>query len=256
MKKFNELVRAAKNMPRKTEKELLEFSERIANERRSDVEAIRATYEQNRIERKQEALERALASSGVPVRYVSKTINEFKPLNADLKSARAQAITYVKNFKAIEAKGVGFVFYGAVGTGKSHLACAVLNALKKEYGVTVAYMPVTRLYQRIQDGFNTNKNVFDSIANTDVLVLDEVGANNANEWRESTLFALIDQRTANGKPTIFISNLNPREPDGVPSIEAALGARAFERVMDTCVFIPFTGKSQRKRISSIEEVLK
>lgn len=124
-------------------------------------------------------------------------------------------------------KGASYntLFYGSVGTGKSHLSMSMLQAVN-EYSdpfKKCLFVSTDELMRRIKDSFNnkqspyTEQAMVERLIKTDLLVLDDLGAETgavdtdkgATDYTVRTLNAIINGRM--DKPTIFTTNLSSSE---------------------------------------------
>jgi DNA replication protein DnaC len=132
---------------------------------------------------------------------------------------------------------------GEKGTGKTHLACAVLRAVAQRHGVAGRFWPVIDLldrYRRASDPERATETVDDvdaAMRRVPLLVLDDLGAHRSTEFAEERLFALIDWRYREGQPLVVTSNVGLLE----------LAPRVRSRLADTavCQVVPFTGPDRR-----------
>jgi hypothetical protein len=107
---------------------------------------------------------------------------------------------------------------GAGRSGKTLLACAILNVLTLKYGIETRYCKVSRDFiQAIKDTFNKKNGWGDP--DTDIaakiekdlqtvpfLVLDDFGITKDTEWAFEKFYNLIDTRYEYNRPTILTSN--------------------------------------------------
>lgn len=211
-------------------------------------------------EQRRKAVERALKSSAIPAEYVGKTFDDFK-VTAEKKDERnaetlRQARLYVERFSSIRSEGVGLFFWGPAGTGKSHLACAILQALMPEVdGVYCMTWQVIKAVKSAPFGVDALEPFMD----VSLLVLDEVGVQVGSKYEETILYPLIEHRIAHKLPTIFITNLQPdaKDPsryDGT-TLRQIVGERIWDRMQYRSIFLKTTGESKRKRFDSVDALL-
>jgi DNA replication protein DnaC len=117
-------------------------------------------------------------------------------LSAEERQSLEQAYRNAVNF-AKSPEG-WLVFQGINGCGKTHLAAAVANQLRKE-GKSVLFIVVTDLLDYLRSTFNPESRVtydelFEKIKKTPVLVLDDFGEQSATPWAQEKLYQLINYR--------------------------------------------------------------
>jgi primosomal protein DnaI len=126
----------------------------------------------------------------------------------DRAEALNQIIDYVQltTEQGLQSKGLYLV--GKFGTGKTFLMCYMLYQLAK-VGMTgaIVYMPdfAEDLKGMFQEPHKI-KETIDLLKETDLLVFDDIGAENLNPWlRDHVIGAILNYRM-NRKPTFFTSN--------------------------------------------------
>ena len=136
---------------------------------------------------------------------------------------------------------------GGPGTGKTHLACAIL-ARVIHAGHTGLFLTVSAALRIIRDAFSprgqrSETEALALLTAVDLLVLDEVGVAIGNAaTRRAMLFDVLNERYGEMRPTILIGNLTSAE------LDAYLGERIMERLMDLgSIMVPFTWSSHRRR---------
>jgi DNA replication protein DnaC len=109
-------------------------------------------------------------------------------------------------------------FYGTKGTGKTHLAAAIGNE-RLQRGQPAIFMVVPDLLDHLRATFNptsdtTYDDLFESLRNTALLILDDLGTQSASPWAEEKLFQLINHRYNRRLPTVITMNSETNEVDG------------------------------------------
>ncbi len=170
-----------------------------------------------------------LARAGIPERYRRCRLGNFSTANKNPEVhqllVRAHSISrrYVERFfdsKENRFRETGLIYIGVPGTGKTHLAVAVLAELIERYRVRGRFVDFTALIHQIQSTFDptspeSKHEVLDPIIKTEVLVLDELGAQKPTEWVMDTLYLIMNTRYLQRLPTIFTTNYRLETPSAV-----------------------------------------
>ena len=139
---------------------------------------------------------------------------KFKDIFVDDQN-RVELLKYIKDFMKEYPSKKGIYLYGSFGSGKSYIINAVLNELSnKGHNCISVYYPT--LLRKLKDSFDskdyTYQQVFTELENADVLLIDDIGAENNSEWsRDEILSSLLQSRMDNKRITFFTSNLNIEE---------------------------------------------
>lgn len=167
-------------------------------------------------------------------------------------NAANTCIEYVKQFKKDEpSKRHNLLIMGNPGTGKSHLSVAVARTLR-ECGFLVGFITTGKLLALIKDTYNkesdcTENDIFEDIKKFDLLVLDDLGAEQGNKdefsWSKAKLFEIVNSRL--GKPTIYTTNFNDS------NIAEAVGERVASRIYVKTKFIDMFTDDYRKKLKVI-----
>lgn len=70
-------------------------------------------------------------------RYEGASFASYQPTNPSAEKAKAQCVGYVKNWQTVKNNGVNLMLLGNCGTGKTHLAIAMLKALIEKHHARV-----------------------------------------------------------------------------------------------------------------------
>lgn len=103
------------------------------------------------------------------------------------------------------------VLMGAPGTGKTHLAAAIANH-RLSVGSSVFFAVVPDLLDHLRSAFAPSSEVpynemFETIREVEMLVLDDLGAQNSTAWATEKLFQLINHRYNYRMPTVITTNV-------------------------------------------------
>ena len=99
------------------------------------------------------------------------------------------------------------VLQGEAGTGKSHLAFAMMKYLSEVTKGIAIFINVTDLLMKIKADFSQEEFLVNKIASAKFLVLDDLGMEKDSEWSFSILYNILNKR-AN---TVITTNLTAQE---------------------------------------------
>jgi len=207
--------------------------------------------------------------ANIPPLYQSASVDNFV-LPADNPTARTGLGTvvltvraYVREFPNLNKPGL--LFLGPPGTGKTHLATAALRGLIAR-GFEGMFYDFRNLLDRIRSGYDQtsgtmDKEAYRSALETDVVLLDDLGAHRVTDWVEDTITSIVTWRCNHRKATIITTNLRDPEAgdqrgaglaDDVHSkyfLEERIGMRARSRLFEMCrlVKMPYVEDYRLKR---------
>ena len=164
----------------------------------------------------------------------------------DGKNEKASAVCrrYVEQWEAMKENGTGLLFFGTVGTGKSFLACAIVNGLiDKDVKATVTSFP--RLLNILQSA-RDRQEIIDHLQAYDLLVIDDLGVERDSGYAAEQVYNVIDARYRSEKPLIVTTNLTMDDLEMPQSMQYK---RIYDRILEMCpVRLKLTGDSRRAKI--------
>lgn len=168
--------------------------------------------------------------------YIAKTEQQIKNKQA----MQDYAVNFEDNFK----KGNSVILCGNVGTGKTHLSCAVGNYIIKNLNKTALFLNAIDAFSKIKATYSKKSEIseietLNQFLEIDLLILDEFGVQIGSETEKLILFRIINKRYEYLKPTILITNLSVVE---IKKFEE----RIFDRLKENGILLNFTGESNRK----------
>jgi len=144
----------------------------------------------------------------------------------------ARALNAAKNFVAECQKnphGLGILFTGPVGSGKTYLAASIANELM-EAQLQVLFLVVPDLLDELRASYKTEVNemdLLDTARTIPILILDDLGAHNYTDWTRNRLYSIINYRMNELLPTVITSNLSLDE------MEDYIGVRTTSRIIQS-----------------------
>lgn len=192
-----------------------------------------------------EAREKRAVEAGAKKRFAKAVLSDFEP----------KTIGSCHHF--LSEEGQGLFIHGPAGTGKTHLAVAVMkeamsNKRPDEWSNVAgsAYLPLERfitipwLLMEIRASFKDTAadSEYDLIrrhSSVPLLVLDDLGAEKGSEFAVQTLYLIVDRRYSMMRKTIITSNLS------IGEVAERLGDRIASRITGMCKIIELKGKDRR-----------
>lgn len=149
---------------------------------------------------------------------------------------------YAENFSEMKKNGVGLIFTGGVGSGKTFYAFAIANALIDARQNVLAER-LSNLISRFQTEYKNRLAILREISECDLLVIDDFGAERNTEFAQEAIFDIIDTRCTSCRPMIVTSNLKLDELQNPQDMNYN---RIYSRILERCVPVYVTGKSRRE----------
>jgi DNA replication protein DnaC len=125
------------------------------------------------------------------------------------------------------------LFTGTYGCGKTHLAVAIAHEVLRQ-GQSALFIVVPDLLDHLRATFGPNSETsfderFETVRQTPLLILDDLGSQSATPWAKEKLFQLLNHRYVTQLPTVITTNLRLSE------IEPRLRSRLTDPDLSTVV---------------------
>jgi DNA replication protein DnaC len=139
---------------------------------------------------------------------------------------------------AIEKSPISDIYmHGPTGCGKTHLAVAMVRHIIESGRIVrddgkrrvIIFKNMADLIFEIKQTFGRQKDdgekeFIDKYSAANLLILDDIGAENVGDWSTQVLYLIIEHRYRNMLPTVATSNLQPSE------LEKTHGSRVVSRL--------------------------
>lgn len=152
---------------------------------------------------------------------------------------------YVEKWDDMLKNGIGILFYGPVGTGKTFAASCICNELLQQR-VPVCATSFSRIMNKLQSTFE-KQDVLDKLGRFSLLVLDDLGSERNTSFASEQIFSVVDSRYRSKRPVIITTNLTLAE---IEKPQDLAYSRIYDRVLEMCpIRLCVTGTSRRKGIA-------
>jgi DNA replication protein DnaC len=211
-----------------------------------------------------------LTGARIPRRYEHCELTNYDTDFPGANSSLAEAHFLATNFaKKCDPRGdKGLLVIGKIGTGKTHLAVGIIKELIANRGIACLFYDYRELLKQIQNSYNstvqtTELDVLRPVFETDVLVLDELGAVKPTEWVWDTVSLILNTRYNDNRTTIITTNFDDQPAAGasgsISPVRAAnrgetlgdrIGERMRSRLHEMCRIITLEGADFRQKYRS------
>lgn len=210
-----------------------------------------------------------LAAARIPKRYehceLASYTADFPGAHGSLAFAHLAAAKFAQEYDPRD--GTGLLIIGKIGTGKTHLAVGITKDLILNKGISCLFYDYRELLKEIQNSYNatvqtTELDVLRPVFETDVLVLDELGAVKPTEWVWDTVSLILNTRYNDNRTTIITTNFEDQAAGGAnggSAVRAAaraeslgdrIGERMRSRLHEMCRIIKMDGEDFRQKFRS------
>lgn len=157
-------------------------------------------------------------------------------------SQMKHALFYAEHFEQLKAENIGYLLWGSVGTGKSYFAGCIANALM-EQGIPIRMTNFAAVLNDLAATYDRKNEYIENLCRCSLFILDDFGMERGTEYALEQVYNVIDSRYRSGKPLIVTTNLSF---DELQYPEDTAHARIYDRLLEMCCPIKFTGKNFRK----------
>ena len=146
----------------------------------------------------------------------------------------------------------GLYLHGSFGSGKTYLLTALLNELEinKNVSIEIVYFP--EALRSLKEDFDAFGYKMHRYMTVNILLLDDIGAENVTEWgRDDVLGTILQTRMDKKKTTFFTSNLSITELEqnlsiSKTSVDKVKARRIIERIKQLTKDMELISENRRK----------
>lgn len=188
----------------------------------------------------------------MPPEYMNLTGKDFDwtKYGSDISERKGVVQKFIMNYENFQNKNMGlYIYSGTKGSGKTMLACCILNEISKRYVGSVKFINALDFLEMTKKGFNYDKPDVEALYMAKVLVIDDIGVQLEKEWINTVFYRLINSRYQNGKVTIYTSNM--------PINDLKMDDRIIDRIESTSfeVHLPEVPIRQQMRRAEKEKMM-
>jgi DNA replication protein DnaC len=212
--------------------------------------------------------ERLLAAAHIPPRYQHCELAMFNTegKRETLRRAKQVAEQFVEKYP-LEKRGLLFV--GRPGVGKTHVAVAILKELMHK-GIPCRFVDYRELLKQIQHSYNptvqmTEMDLLQPVLETEVVLLDELGAIRSSQWVWDTVAHILNNRYCDNKTTLITTNFEDKPDRALEEEERGeyftdaeraargetlgdrIGGAMYSRLHEMCQRVQMEGPDYRRR---------
>ena len=197
----------------------------------------------------------------IPPRYEQCTLANFSPWTRSHEAVLAKVMRYCQGYPFLGSdEGLGLLFTGTNGVGKTHLAVSVLRELVEQKGVRGQFWDFHELMREIKNSYDAETKtselqVLAPVVEAGILVLDDLGAWRITDWMNDTLFYILNSRYLAKRPTIITTNFQDVTPEEAQKADTTIrreffvdriGSRLRSRLVEMCLLIRMDGSDFRE----------
>lgn len=172
------------------------------------------------------AIRAVINRAAIPPAFQSCTFDNYQIYAGDNQLKVMNNLRYfADNFAEAKVKNINGILAGSTGTGKTHLAAAIINVLINK-GYTAVFATMSDITNIIKSSFNdktkSKQSIIKQFVDIDLLIIDEAGISDKNFDRDE-IFDIINRRYSLKHPTLLITNI-------IDELKTKIGHRVVSRM--------------------------
>jgi DNA replication protein DnaC len=190
---------------------------------------------------------------GIPDRFINKTLDDLDWSRPVLQQTELR--DYADRYAEFLNAGIGLQLYGPNGIGKTHLVIGLAKKACQELGWTIEFITWRGYLADLRQGYaeaqqrygevEPEYRVLQRLVEVDLLVLDDLRADDLTPWARGKLLDLIARRYDAERPVLVTTNydLNELTYPGVNRL--GHDEAAISRLLGMCQYIALQGEDYR-----------
>lgn len=206
----------------------------------------------------------------IPAKYAHAQLQDFftnQPAAMRAPDTMAAARAGLRFVQGFNPGRQGLLFYGPVGTGKTHLTVAIMRYLVIRLGVRARFIEFLHLLADLRATFGDHgraEDVMRPLVEVPVLAIDELGKGRGSDWEHEVLDELISKRYNAHRTTLFTTNYPTdiatdgfapgavarpvqRPTEIAQTLDQRVGGRIHSRIAEMCQAYAVGGDDRRRQ---------
>lgn len=170
--------------------------------------------------------------------------------NSEPDEALRQVQSYANDWRRKSSAGQNLLLWGAPGTGKTHAAACLVNALIHQ-GCTATMTGIRELKRNLAtQAYSDSAACMGAYIQADLLILEDLGVGDSTDYELGLLYDLIDGRYREQRPIVITTSLSP---DQLRRINDLRLKQLLSRLLQTCTSVRFSCRNYREQQHTKEE---
>jgi DNA replication protein DnaC len=187
-----------------------------------------------------EEVSEMLEDGSVPARYRDCRFDNFVTHNENV----IEKLEQIKQFAIAKCPTHGLFLWGPPGTGKTHLALAVMSEFLAR-GANGIFLSAIEYVFQVQNAYGNPSGIVSDLAELNHFILiDDFGAETLTDSARQAMFYLVDQFYSQRKRLILTSNIAPKDLYREDS-------RTMSRLFEICTFVELKEADYRVRKAQV-----